>query len=45
MGLDEQQKHIQPILDIYDSAFAEVSKNRVLLVQQVSDDGVSSLSS
>jgi len=42
MGLDEQQKHIRPILDIYDSAFAEVSRNRVILVQQVSNDGVSS---
>ncbi|KAF9508634.1 hypothetical protein BS47DRAFT_1365798 [Hydnum rufescens UP504] len=34
----ERNKHLRPILDMYDSTFAEVSENRLLLVQEVDND-------
>jgi hypothetical protein len=39
MRFGVQQKHLQRILDMYDSAFAGVSENRLLLVQEVDNDG------
>ncbi|KAF9505594.1 hypothetical protein BS47DRAFT_519561 [Hydnum rufescens UP504] len=36
---ERNQKHIQRILDMYDSTYAGVSENRLFLVQEVDNDG------
>jgi len=38
MRFGVQQKHIQRILDMYDSTYAGVSENRLFLVQEVDND-------